>query len=103
MLNARYGQRNRVLHVVQIEARCAERDRVLNVIQIEAPCAGVIPFWCGRRMRLADGNGEPAAEHAHAADRCARDRSLFGSYCDALAAADGHSVRPLSLALCDWR
>jgi hypothetical protein len=37
----------------------------------------VIPCRGGAVMRVADGNDEPAAEHAHAADRFAREIVRF--------------------------
>ena len=49
-------------------------------------------------MRAAKGNEKPAAEHAHAADRCAREIAGFLTrFGGALAAADGQSVGPLTL------
>ena len=42
-----------VRRLVVRSARYGQRDRVLGVIPIEARCAGVIPCWCGAVMRGA--------------------------------------------------
>ena len=96
MLRARYGQGDRVLDVVQIQARCAGRDRVLSVIQIAARCAGVIVCRCGRRMRVVRERGMPEAEHGVAVDRFAREIVAFlKSSPDALAATERQAVSRL--------
>ena len=66
--------------VVQ-HAGAAERDRVRDVVPMNARYAGVIPCRCGAVMRLADRNERPAAEHAHAADRFAREIVGFLTVC----------------------
>ena len=78
------GQRDRVLCVVQMNARCAGRDRVLSMIPTERP-------FCRRdrvQKWLAHAGGHPnvadrSAEHAHAADRFAREIVGFLTVCRA--------------------
>ena len=70
---ARYAQPDRVLGVVQIQARGAWRDRVQGVVPTARPWCQVILCRGGAVMRVTDGNERPAAEHAHATDRFARE------------------------------
>ena len=58
--------------------------------------------WCGRRGLDSGGDASPdvlvpplRAEHAHAADRFAREiLAILTRFCGALAAADGQAVGP---------
>jgi hypothetical protein len=76
-------------------ARCGEGDLVLGVIPMNARYAawfraGVVQS-CGRQM----GTSDQRAEHAHAADRFAREIVGFLEVSPgALAAADGQAVSP---------
>jgi hypothetical protein len=78
---------------VVLTAGCGEADLVLGVIPMNARRAGVIACRRGAVMRVAARNGGPAAEHAPAADRFAREIVGFLKVVGgALAAADGQTV-----------
>ena len=62
-------------------AGAAECDRVRDVVPMNARRAGVIACQRGAVMRVADRNERPAAEHAHAADRFAREIVRFLTVC----------------------
>ena len=61
-----------------LKARCGQRDRVLRVVPMNTRCAtcDTMPVWSAD----AAGNpkeGDRSAEHAHAADRFAREIEGF--------------------------
>jgi hypothetical protein len=75
---ARYGRRDTRGAWFQIEARYARRDPVLGVMVTERPLCrcGTIPVWSAHAgASLRDGDRD--AEHAHAADRFAREIGGF--------------------------
>ena len=72
----------------------------MRVVQINARRAGVIPFWCGRRMLVALQRQVPERRTCPCSRPLrARDRSHFDRVSGALAAADRQAVRPLYQSL----
>jgi len=67
-----------VRRLVVRSARYGQRDRVLGVIPIEARCAGVIPCWCSAVMRAAGERAWPARPTRPCTRPLrARDRGVF--------------------------
>jgi len=78
VLKPRCGQRGHVLGVVQLKARYAGRDPVRSVMVTARPSCrrGSVRVWLAYAVDNPRESGR-SAEHAVAADRCAREIVRF--------------------------